>query len=265
MSDLDSLLNDDDSEVVSYIPTSAPTPQGPRGGSSNDDSRGNIPNNDLQELRDQLAAQAAEIKRLSIPSHTPSYNAPVQQQYQQPTNTSVPGSHSRAQLKEQLQNAYLTDPAEAMLSLYEMAKKEAVAEARLSMVPVAGQTTRFAIDQFRKSQSFLSDENEEFDNLIGQISEADMANANPAMLSKQLEILKHAARGAALEKRSNRPQARIPTYSAGTNNPRTAGKATQLRLTKGQKAFWDMGIENGLNHDQIMEVINGDDGQGGIS
>jgi hypothetical protein len=265
MSDLDDLLKDDDTELVSFIPTSAPTPQGPRGGSHNDDSHSNIPNNDLQELRDQLAAQAAEIKRLSIPTHTPSYNAPVQQQYQQPTNTNVPGSHSRAQLKEQLQNAYLSDPAEAMLSLYEMAKKEAVAEARLSMVPVAGQTTRFAIDQYRKSAGFLTDENEEFDHLISQISEQDMANANPAMLSKQLEILKYAARGAALEKRASKPQPRVPMYSAGSVPSGNSGSKVNVKLTKGQKAFWDMGIENGLKPEQIMEVINGDDGQGGIS
>lgn len=262
MSDLDELLRDDE-EVVSFIPSAPAKNDSP--GHTNA-SPGGIPNNDYEELKAQMAAQAAEIQKLrAIPTSQPSYNpAPAQYQPQQ-QNYQVPGSQNRAQLKEQLQNAYLTDPAEAMLNLFEMAKAEAVAEARKSMVPVAGQTTRFAIDQFRKSQSFLSDENEEFDNLIGQISEADMANVNPAMLSKQLEILKHAARGAALEKRTNKPQVRVPMYSAGSSIPTSAGSKVNVKLTKGQKAFWDMGLENGLKPEQIMEVINGDDGQGGIS
>jgi len=254
MSDLDDLLNDE--EIVSFVPSSSPSQD-----VSHSNQHSSVPNTDLEELKAQLAQQAAEIKRLSIPTSQPTWAPPVQQQAH---NTSIPSS-TRAQLKEQLQNAYLTDPAEAMLSLYEMAKKEAVAEARLSMVPVAGQTTRFAIDQFRKSQSFLSDENEEFDSLISQISEADMANVNPAMLSKQLEILKHAARGAALEKRQKAPQVRIPMYSAGDTSARSTGQKVNVKLTKGQKAFWDMGMENGLKPEQIMEVINGDDGQGGIA
>lgn len=270
MSDIDDLLRDDndDRELVSFVPSDSPKAD-PTHGNSYPGAPTNVPNSDLEELKAQLAAQAAEIKRLSIPTSQPAWQAPAQQQatgYQQQQNQQqyVPSSN-RAQLKEQLQNAYLTDPAEAMLSLYEMAKKEAVAEARLSMVPVAGQTTRFAIDQFRKSQNLLQDEAAEFDNLIGQISDADMANVNPAMLSKQLEILKHAARGAALEKRTNKPQPRVPMYSAGDSVPRSGGAKVNVKLTKGQKAFWDMGLENGLKPEQIMEVINGDDGQGGIS
>ncbi len=264
MSDLDDLLNDD-SELVSFIPSDSPKPASHGGGSHSQET--NVPNNDLQELREQLAQQADEIKKLrTVPTSTPAWQAPVQQQHQN-QNQYVPGAgqQSRAQLKEQLQNAYLTDPAEAMLNLFDMAKKEAIEEARRSMVPVAGQTTRFAIDQFRKSQNLLQDESEEFDNLIGQISDSDMANVNPAMLSKQLEILKHAARGAALEKRTSKPQPRVPMYSAGDNVPRSSGSKVNVKLTKGQKAFWDMGLENGLKPEQIMEVINGDDGQGGIS
>lgn len=261
MSDLDELLRDDE-EVVSFIP-SAPASKGTPGSTQN--SPAGVPNHDYEELKAQMAEQAAEIQKLrTIPTSQPSYNPPPAQ-YQQQQNYQIPGSQSRAQLKEQLQNAYLTDPAEAMLNLFDMAKKEAIEEARKSMVPVAGQTTRFAIDQFRKGQNLLSDEAEEFDNLIGQISDSDMANVNPAMLSKQLEILKHAARGAALEKRTNKPQIRVPMYSAGNSISTSAGSKVNVKLTKSQKAFWDMGMENGLKPEQIMEVINGDDGQGGIT
>jgi hypothetical protein len=260
MSDLDDLLKDDE-EIVSFIP-SVPSAQGNAPG--NVPGAPSIPNHELEELKAQIAQQAAEIQRFkNIPSTQPSWVQP-QVQPQQPQNQYVP-STSRAQLKEQLQNAYLADPAEAMLNLYEMAKKEAIEEARKNMVPVAGQTTRFAIDQFRKSQNLLSDEAEEFDNLVGQISDAEMANANPAFLSKQLEILKHAARGAALEKRTNKPQVRVPMYNAGSGVPNVPGSKVNVKLTKGQKAFWDMGVENGLKPEQIMEVINGDDGQGGIA
>lgn len=262
MPDLDDLLRDDD-EVVSFIP-SAPAKDSSQGNIPG--SSGNIPNRDLDELKEQIAAQAAEIQKLrNIPTSQPSYNPTPVRQQEQPQHTQIPGSMNRAQLKEQLQNAYLSDPAEAMLNLFDMAKKEAIAEARQSFIPVAGQTTRFAIDQFRRGQNLLSDEAEEFDALISQISESDMANANPAMLSKQLEILKHAARGAALEKRTNKPQVRVPMYSAGNSIPTTSGSKVNVKLTKGQKAFWDMGIENGLRPEQIMEVINGEDGQGGIA
>jgi len=263
MSDLDDLLRDDE-EMVSYIPSDEPKTDKKDSGNSYP----GVPNSDLEDLKAQLREQKEELARLkTVPTSQPSWSQPAPQQQQQQQYQNVPGSHqvTRYQLKEQLQNAYLTDPAEAMLSLYEMAKKEAVEEARRSMVPVAGQTTRFAIDQFRKSAGFLSDEQEEFDALISTISEQDMANVNPAMIPKQLEILKHAAKGAALEKRTSKPQVRVPMYSVSDSVPRSSGgKSVNVKLTKSQKAFWDMGVENGLKPEQIMEVINGDDGQGGI-
>jgi hypothetical protein len=261
MSDLDDLLRDDE-EMVSFVPSDAPKDE-----KSSGNSYPGARNDDLEDLKTQLAQQAAEIKRLSsVPTSQPAWHAPAAAQ-PQAHNQYVPGSHqtTRAQLKEQLQNAYLTDPAEAMLSLFDMAKKEAIEEARKSMVPVAGQTARFAIDQFRKSQNFLSDEAEEFDTLISQFSPQDLANVDPAMIPKQLDIIKYAAKGAALEKRVSKPQPRVPMYSAGDNVPRSSGSKVNVKLTKGQKAFWDMGLENGLKPEQIMEVINGDDGQGGIS
>jgi hypothetical protein len=86
------------------------------------------------------------------------------------------------------------------------------------------------------------------------------------MIPKQLEILKHAARGAALEKRTSKPQVRVPMYSAGDNIPKSSGGGkVSAKLTKTQKEFWDMGLENGLKPEQILEVIRGDDGQGGIA
>jgi peptidoglycan hydrolase-like protein with peptidoglycan-binding domain len=258
LSDLDDLLKDDE-EMVSFIPESSPAQKNARSDVEYDTPGSQ--NSDFDDLRAQLKQQAEEIAALrTVPKVQTHYQTPVQAQIP----TSAP---NRAQLKEQLQNAYLTDPAEAMLNLFDMAKKEAIEEARRSMVPVAGQTTRFAIEQFRKSQNLLQDESEEFDALISQISDSDMANANPAVLSKQLEILKHAARGAALEKRTSKPQVRVPMYSVSDAVPRSASgnKAVNVKLTKSQKAFWDMGIENGLKPAQIMEVINGDDGQGGIA
>ncbi len=238
---VDILEEDEEDLTISYVPDSPETEDEP--------VKPPLPNPEMIDLRHQLEEQQREIQRLL------SFSAQPAPTYipQQPASTTV---NQREVFKQQLQNAYLADPAEALLSLYEKAKQDAVAEAQRNMVPVAGATTRFAIDQFRRSANLLKDEEEEFEGLIAQISAQDMAQANPDMLGKQLTLLKQAAKGAALEKRQASPQPRVPLYSSGSSSSSGARKPVQVKLTKTQKSYYAQATEDmGLTPAEAIQLI----------
>lgn len=256
--DIGSLLEEEeDDNTVSYFP------------SADDEDPGTIDKNkradedhnaELRATQAQVQALQEQISKFSTPS-IPTYAYQQEQRSQTAPNLfPASGTDQRAAMVKQLEQEYINNPGEALLKVYEAAQKAAEETVRRSIFPVAGQSTRFAIDQYKQNAKFLPDEAEEFDALIGNLSPETLANADPALLSKQLKILKAAAKGEALEKRQNTPQPRIPTYGVGGGSS-SGGKATPVKrkLTADQRIMWDVGIENGMSPKDILASIDGKD------
>lgn len=232
--EISSLLEEDDDDTVTYFPESEDKKEEVTAPVKQD-------NSELEDLRRQFLEQQAELNRMK------SFPVSERSAPQAPIST-------RDDLKRQIEHAYLSDPAEAMLSIYELAKKEAIIEAERKFFPVAGQTTRFAIDQYKRSSELLTDEQEEFEHLVSQIDPKYMAQVDPSQLPGYLQTLKHAAMGAALEKRKKKPQPHVPVYSAGSGIPQSSAPV-QVKLTKGQKDYYQVGLDNGLAPKQILQLI----------
>lgn len=253
------LVEDTDDNIVTYFPDADAQEDlhGKTGGNGREEYEEQI--RQIKEEREALQAQITALKTAPVPHHS---NSPQQQPSTQPNIFPNSGANDRAAVVAQLEAEYLKSPGEAMLKVYEAARQSAVEEARRSMFPVAGQQTRFAIDQFKQNAKFLPDEEQEFNKMVGQLTPETLAAADPTQLGEHLRILKAAAKGFALENRQNTPQPRVPQYAVGGTSSVGSGRSTpqKRQLTKAQKMLWDTGIENGMSPKEILEVIDkGDD------
>lgn len=247
------MADEEEAYVPSYIPESD------AGGSEFtvyvDDEEGEKDAKD--DLADRLAALEEDNRKLrEQKAATPSFQ-PVQQNQSTPARSAVPmfggtTDNEREQAIQAMNAQFAANPGEALYNVFEMGRRQAEEAAKRNMYPVAAQNARMAIQNYTTQSGMDATTREEFNKLVGGLSNDTLAQADPLQMQQQLDYLHDMAFGRAQRQAAQNNQRRNapPPFTGGARQG--SGKAVTVRMNDTQKYAWNLGKEQGLS-DKILK------------
>lgn len=150
---------------------------------------------------------------------------------------------------------YNTDPIGALADFANNIDRATEERVRAARAPLAVQQTKSEIDRFRRRANLDEDEAKIFDAMVDKIPDAALAEADPASVREQLEVVRHAAIGKAYDERRRAPKPKTPSYSASSyGSTPVKGKQT-FRVTAAEQQFIDDSLKQGLSKKDALEII----------